>query len=295
LKFGRTGKYLKQIGTPGRGPGEYARIADLIADKSSREIYVLAPRLVLVYDFNGLLKRSFKFDFPANQFIMKDGNTLIFHPFNLSMPTPDPVYSLYITDKNGVILSKIVNTLKRINRGISVPTSPLYMFSGTPHFMEFGIDTLYTFNGTIRKPYAIFQPGKLRMNPDPLMSEVPGLKGKIWVNDIKETGKFMFTKIWWNMTDSITNCIFDKSSLAFTALKENGFINDIDGGAVFWPKKIIDNNILVDYVDAFDLLKQISRSPQPGVKPKDPEKAEQLKILSKNLTETSNPVIIILK
>lgn len=292
LLFARNGKFIRQIGSAGKGPGEYSRIGDFIVDRNSREIYVLSSRMVLVFSFNGQFKRDFKLDFPCNQFIMNEKNNLIFHPFNLPVPTTEPVYSWYTTDKSGIVLSKMNNSLKRVNRGLTVPVSPLYMFDRTPHFMEFGIDTLYYSDNLVKKPYAIFKLGNLKYKPDPTMAEVPGLKGKIFIYDVKENTKSLFIKI---MGDSTTNCNFDKSSSTFSVLKENEFVNDIDGGLPFWPKRILDDNTLIDYADAFKLIQYINKNMQAEVKVKDIKKADQLKTIVKQLDETSNPVLIILK
>ena len=292
LLFARNGKFIRQIGSAGKGPGEYSRIADFIVDKNSRAIYVLSSRMVLIYGFNGQFKRDFKIDYPCNQFIMNEKNNLIFHPFNLPIPTTEPVYSWYITDKSGVLLTKMINSLKRVNRGFSVPTSPLYMFNGTPHFMEFGIDTLYYLDNLVKKPYAIFKLGNIKFKPDPTMEEVPGLKGKIFIYDVKENTKSLFIRI---MDDSTTYCNFDKNSATFSALKENGFFNDIDGGLTFWPKRILNDNTLIDYADAYKLIQYMDKNTQTEVKVKDIKKANQLKTIVKQLDETSNPVLIILR
>lgn len=60
LQFDNHGNYLKQIGSIGRGPGEYSNIGDFLIDRDNREVYVLSSRIVLVFDFNGQLKRDFK-------------------------------------------------------------------------------------------------------------------------------------------------------------------------------------------------------------------------------------------
>ena len=292
LLFVRNGKFIRQIGSEGKGPGEYSRIADFIVDKNSREIYILSSRMVLIYSFNGQFKMDFKIDFPCSQFIMNEKNNLIFHPFNLPIPTTEPGYSWYITDKSGVVLTKMINSLKRVNRGFTVPTSPLYMFDRTPHFMEFGIDTLYYLDNLVKKPYAIFKLGNIKFKPDPTMEEVPGLQGKIFIYDVKENAKSLFIRI---MDDSTTYCNFDKSSSTFSALKENGFFNDIDGGLVFWPKRILDDNTLIDYADAYKLIQYMNKNTQTEVKVKDIKKANQLKAFVKQLDETSNPVLIILR
>jgi hypothetical protein len=164
------------------------------------------------------------------------------------------------------------------------------MYDGTPHFMEFGVDTLYNYEDKKKKPYAIFHLGNLKLTPDPTMSEVPNINGKIWVNEIRETKKMLFVNLWWDLSDSISNCVFDKSSSSFTILKNNGFANDIDGGLVFWPKKIINENLMLDYVDAFNLIKYSKEKNQNDNK----GNTSQLNDVIKQLSETSNPVLIIL-
>jgi hypothetical protein len=290
LKFDKKGKFIKQIGTKGRGPGEYPSLGNFLVDGDKREIFVLTNRMVLVYDFNGNFKRDFKIDFPCRQFILNKGSEIIFHSFNLSFPRTDTVYSWYVTDRTGTILKKIRNTLPRSNKGVAVPISPLYMHDNTPHFMEFGIDTLYTYDINEKIPYAIFHLGNLKFPPDPTMSEAAQISGKIWINEIRETKKQFFINIWWDLTDSITNCIFDKSSSSFSILKNGVFTNDIDGGMAFWPKKIINDNLLVDYVDAFNLINTSKK-----IQKDNNGQTSQLNDLAKQLSETSNPVLIILR
>lgn len=290
LKFDKNGKFIKQIGTKGRGPGEYPNLGNFQIDEGNKEIFVISSRIVLIYDFNGNFKRDFKIDFPCRQFILNESGELILHPFNLPTPGTDTVYSLYITDRKGTVLKKFENTLPRTNRGLIVPVSPLYMHDGTPHFMEFGIDTLYNYGNNEKKPYAIFNLGNLKFPPDPTMSEVPQINGKIWINEIRETKKLFFVNIWRDLSDSISNCIFDKSSASFSILKNGGFTNDIDGGMAFWPKKIINDNLMLDYVDAFNLIKTTNK-----IQKNNNEQTSQLNNLITQLSETSNPVLIILR
>lgn len=290
LKFDKNGKFIKQIGTKGRGPGEYPNLGNFQIDEGNKEIFVISSRIVLIYDFNGNFKRDFKIDFPCRQFILNESGELILHPFNLPTPGTDTVYSLYITDRKGTVLKKFENTLPRTNRGLIVPVSPLYMHDGTPHFMEFGIDTLYNYGNNEKKPYAIFNLGNLKFPPDPTMSEVPQINGKIWINEIRETKKLFFVNIWRDLSDSISNCIFDKSSASFSILKNGGFTNDIDGGMAFWPKKIINDNLMLDYVDAFNLIKTTKK-----IQKNNNEQTSQLNNLMTQLSETSNPVLIILR
>lgn len=290
LKFDNKGNYLKQIGTKGRGPGEYPTLGNFLVDDVNKEIFVLSARIVLVFDFEGNFKRDFKIDVPSRQFILNQNGELLFHPFNLPNAGTDTVYSWYITDRTGVVRTRLVNTLKRTNKGVIVPVSPLYIYNNTPHFMEFGIDTLYSYDNNKKIPYAIFNPGNLKFPPDPTMAEVPEIHGKIWISEIRETEKLFFVNLWRDLSDSISNCIYDKSSSSFTLLKEGGFTNDIDGGLTFWPKKILNENLFLDYADAFKLINYAKNIHQDKN-----EKSAQLFDVVKQLSETSNPVLIILK
>jgi hypothetical protein len=290
LKFDNKGNFLKQIGKKGRGPGEYPSLGNFLIDEDNREIFVLSSRIVLVFDFEGNFKRDFKIDFPCRQFMLNQNRELIFHPFNFANSGTDTVYSWYITDRRGAVRTKLVNTLKRSHKAVIVPVSPLYLYDKTPHFMEFGVDTLYSFDNNEKKPYAIFNLGNLKFPPDPTMAEVPEINGKIWINEIRETKKLFFVNLWWDLSDSISNCIYDKSSSSFSILNNGGFTNDIDGGLTFWPKKIINENLFLDYIDAFKLINSTKK-----IQLNNKEQSSQLFDVVKQITETSNPVLIILK
>jgi hypothetical protein len=290
LKFDNRGNFLKQIGTKGRGPGEYPSLGNFLVDEVNKEIFVLSERIVLVFDFEGNFKRDFNIDSPCRQFILNKDKELIFHPFNIANPGIDTAYSWFITDRTGVIRTKLVNTLKRINNALIVPVSPLYLYDETPHLMEFGVDTLYNYVSNEKIPYAIFNPGKLKFPPDPTMAEVPEINGKIWINEIRETRKLFFVNLWWDLSDSISNCIYDKSSKSFSILKNGAFDNDIDGGLAFWPKKVINETLFLDYADAFKLIK-FAKKAHPNIN----EQSTPFFDVVKHLSETSNPVLIILK
>jgi hypothetical protein len=288
--FSRNGRFLKKIGSAGRGPGEYTNIDEVRIDEQNRDVYILASRVIHVYNFNGQFERDFKIDFPTHQFVIDKDKNLIFNRFSLPFPSPFNDFSWYFFDRNGALQLKVPNYLKRVNQGMVVPTSPLYIYNGTPHFMEFGIDTLYNYENKLKIPYAVFQSGKIKFPPDPTPAEVPNIKRKVIVSDIREIQKLLLMRLWWNFSDSISSCIYDKTISEFSVLDKNGFSNDIDNGLTFWPKKVMSDNCLVDYKDAFELIKYSNK-----MKDNKTEIKGQLKEIIKNLTESSNPVIIILK
>lgn len=300
-QFDRAGKFLREIGSPGRGPKEYLDVRDFTIDINTGDVYILSLGKVLVFSSNGQFKMSFKYNFIPTQIVIKDQNSLMFHQFNITLPSYDTIFSWYITDKQGKVLTKIENYLRRVSMpGFNIPNSPLYVFNGVPHFLEFGIDTLYYFYKSKKEPYAIFNLGKIKMDPDPIIERSAfeetsdRLRQKIWIATINESKDYLFLRLNWGLMDSTSYCIFNKNTLEITNIEGKGFKNDLDGGVTFWPRAIFSDSLLVDYIDAFKLLKYI-KDKSVILRTKEIDKASQLTILAKQLTENSNPVIIVLK
>jgi len=77
-------------------------------------------------------------------------------------------------------------------------------------------------------------------------------------------------------------------------LTESAFSNDIDGGVNFWPEVIINDTIMVDYVDAFDLLQHLNNVKEAH-RNVNRGKYEKLMKLKERIDENSNPVVMIVK
>ena len=288
LLFDRKGKFINQVGSQGRGPGEYNRILAFANDVKNREIYLLSDRKIHVYDFKGQFIREFNLTFPSQQMLLTENNDLILHSYNFPQASEKPPYSWYIIDRYGKTLKALPNTLKRSNGGITIIFTPLYIFSGKIHFMEFGIDTLYCYHNDTKTPHVIFHYDEVKLPPDPTIDEVPGLQGKIWISSVLESESSLYIQTWSAIPYSISNCYFDKTTLTFHRLTENSFVNDIDGGASFWPMSILNDSLLADVVDAYDLIKSYNEQV------KSAKQSDQLANVIISLTETSNPVIVIL-
>ena len=282
LQFDRSGKFTRQIGSNGRGPKEYFRIYDFCIDEQKKEVYIISsPQLLSVFDFNGVFINAYKLSHRITQIILKDKNTFMFHLVN-SPGLNDP--SWIVTARNGKTLTTMKKSLTRINKpGVTVLNAPLYLFNNTAHFMEFGIDTLYYFKDYKKSPYAIFFLDDLKMDPDLLITEAIAKNHKFYdrklsPGSIKENETFLFIKLMHGFSNGYSCTIFSKNTNEVIFLKDNTFVNDLSGGVPFWPKQIINDNLLVDYIDAFDLFKY----PLPSS-------------LRGKITESSNPVLLILK
>lgn len=281
LQFDRNGKFLRQIGSLGRGPEEYLYVYDFCINEDTNEIYIFCYDKMLVFSFEGKFKKTIKLSFRIADAIILDKNSLMFHLPNVPGPRFFNTYSWIITDMQGNPKQKYKNHHMRVNN-TGVSHTPIYMFDGSARFMEYGIDTLYYFRDSIKSPYALFSFGDLKGDPDPLIDPAnrtnnDELKNKMLIWTILENEEFLFIKFSRRSNNSLF-AIYSKKTDKLTFLKDGVFKNDLSGGGEFWPKQIIDDKVLIDYVDAFTLLKN-----------------EVPKALKNKLTETSNPVLMILK
>lgn len=277
LQFANTGKFIRQIGSVGRGPKEYTRVLNFCLDTINKEVYILsASKKMLTYGFDGTYKYEINLGFRPAQVILKDQNTLMFHLVN-APGQDDP--SWILTSKKGVVLTKMKNTVKRtIQLGYIVMSSPLYRFKGSVHFMEFGVDTIYYFNNNQKKPYASLFMGDLKMDPNANVKDHRLQAEKLWLNSIVENDGFMFLKFYKGMSNTPVCAVYDKGANSVTFIEGNGLKNDIIGGTYFWPEQALKDQRLIGYLDAFDILKREI--------PAD---------LRKKINQTSNPVLMILK
>jgi hypothetical protein len=288
LQFDNNGVFIRQIGSQGRGPAEYLSVKDFCIDNEKKEVLIISTGRLMTFSFEGKFKRSDNISFRPAQVILKDPNSIMYHLFNITTVAKDiDPDSWVLTDRQGKILYKIPNSLKRVSKlGIIVGDTPFYHFNNSIHFMEFGVDTLYYFVENQKKPYAIVKLGKYKMDPDPTIPLAydarekldKELSTRLSINNIIEDNKYLYIELRWGISDSFLHAIYDKSTSETKVLSESFFSNDINGGQGFWPKQVINDHILINHIDAFDLLK----TPLPSK-------------LKGKINESSNPVLIVLK
>jgi hypothetical protein len=303
LQFDILGKFIRQIGNNGRGPGEYSYVMDICIDQNNENIFILSYPKLLEFDFKGNFIKTFKIPIMSSQFILQDTNRFLFYQLNLPSKIENRDYSWYIINSQGITLNKIRNTFKRSKSpGMWIDKSPLYSFNKNINLMEFGSDTLlYLKDKIVPEPYAIFNLGKIKMDHDLSLSETNykeefnRLKQKLRVSDLNENIQLVFMKLNWGYSDSLKLGIFNKKTLETIFLKDNGFTNDLDGGPPIWPKSIKDDSTIVSWIDAIQLKNHVASEAFRNSIPKYPEKKKELENLANKLKETDNPVIMILR
>jgi hypothetical protein len=306
LQFDRSGKFIRQIGSTGRGPGEYIYVMGFAIDQIKHNIFIkdYGNSLVKEFDFNGQFIRSFKISFESTQFLVGDKDSFIFNLVDSYNATEYSDYKLFITDINGLPINMIKNYHKRSSKlGLAIGVTPMYFFDKVVRFMQFGVDTLYTLENGKIEPYAIFNLGNMKMDSDPSLpfqnperEEILNkLLQKLWINDITENKQNLFLELNYGINDSAKYCVLNKLTSEISFLEGGGFVNDIDGGIAFWPKYVFNNNVLVDYYDAITFMKRLHNEDSEK-KIKDYEGNDlNLRKLENGIDEMANPVLIILK
>ncbi len=113
-----TGKFLRAIGSQGRGPGEYVDLSSFTLDKPRREVLVSDGNgKILIYDAaTGAFKRSFEVGFYPVDIEYVDAGTIACEA-SRSVSDGGPDDRLYLVDREGAVIgSHIPNNEK--NRSV---------------------------------------------------------------------------------------------------------------------------------------------------------------------------------
>ena len=173
--FSREGKFISDVGRPGRGPGEWIYFLGMSVDEENEIIYLDAYEKILEYTWDGKFVRDFekpKFQretgvmFVSNVVFLGD-NLFLAHVDNDSGQEP---YNWVIFDDTGSIV-KTFDNHTRIEKDLF--TSSIFhsiwpvMDSGNIYVKELINDTLYSLDRRHElKPAYVFNLGKYTFRTD---------------------------------------------------------------------------------------------------------------------------------
>lgn len=292
LQFKKNGQFIKQIGSIGRGPGEYKSVSDFFIDDKGKRICILNNREVQFFNFEGTIQASFNTTFLADQLIPIDSSAFALHGLSLYFVNldqsfkpniPDTIYSIYITDSNGENLKKIQNKHRYGNEPyLNVILNHMYFHNGAITFLETGIDTAYHISREILKPYAVFDLGERKMDPHFAdRTKYAGItKDKFWISFLLESSEYFFLNLNQGLTKSQSHYLINKQTGKILLSSEK--TNNVEDEIPLWPEQVYNDSLLVSSMEAFKFLK---------VK----DKTEEIKNVKSRLIPTSNPVIVLFK
>lgn len=314
LQFSRKGKFIRQIGKYGRGPGEFISILGMSSDDNNKNLYVIAnfAHKVLTFD---LITGEFLRDFPINRYL---GTSMVRSPFQmikqdtfiaLSDPQPQftPEYELFeIFDFNGKVISRrkslkfsIQDNDRQITRRLEA-FNQIWIFDGHIRLFEDLNDTIYNIEGNKISPAYILNLGPYK-GPFDFMTTVNIRESRtkyLRLFDFWETHNYLFFRFYHEKKSYKGQ--FNKRTREFhkileTKANSNRLYNDIDGGLPFWPWYAVKDKEWICCFDAIDFKKQLSEEWFQASEVSQGNKREKLKKFVDNLSIDDNPVLMIVK
>jgi hypothetical protein len=299
LLFNKSGKFLKQIGGKGKGPGEYLTIFACHIDEQESFIYIYTVGDVfLQYSINGFFLRSFK---------ISNGKLLNFKPLKnqiiFTVGFPNSIlfenYTFGVSSFNGKIIGQYLkrDLPGRVPQTALLSNSCFYTYKDTACFWEYIYDTIYGLSNDLNlvPRWRIKYNNFTRVRPESFNSleslNQEKFDGKFAISGLFETSNYFFLSALEQRTRK--RLVYDKFCHKLIELPpqlpplEGGIINDINPGFNFWPQYIIDENNLVAIVEPTQIVNVTKQN--PGALPK------VLAEISAKITERSNLTLMIIK
>ena len=303
LMFDFSGNFLRQIGRRGQGPGEFnsRSIFDYCFSHDNNKIYVLTGNFIC-FEFNveGKFLNSFKIDSMPGQMLPFKDDLFVFQCINGPEYVSPVRQSLIVSDLNNNIQKSYPNYHKRVNKpGVTFPRLPFYYHQNELRFKELGVDTLYTVTEDELIPHAIFQLGNKEIPADlhtlnlDMEKALRPYSGRFWFRElVEDLDNFYFT-----LEDDHNKLYgyFNKPSNIAKVIGDQGFQNNIDGGMPFFPKYVYNDNILVDYVNAFELQEHVLNSNASEMRRLYGQKYDDLVKFVNSLDDDANPIVVLIR
>ena len=306
----KTGAFIRQISSQGRGPNEYEHVNPLFWDDINEQICVVAKMQYVFYNLDGTISHKTDFFRPGTSvFVAHDDYYVRYVP----NPFGNSTIRIAFFDRTGTLIHSIPEhrSWKRtiFNGYNPIPLDGwVYAFHNDLYYKDISCDTLYHIKDFKLQPRYIFNTG-----------------GRTFPYGEQEGGRYS-DLISWGSTDIIDryeryvviNKIFeDNERLYFTFdykrqrypavydktkdklqimppvsnppsnrgrnLQHYGFENDLDGGLPFWPQQMISDKEMMCVYTAEELLK-LDKSKITDTK---------LRNVLDRIDEYSNPVVAI--
>jgi hypothetical protein len=291
--FDADGKFIRQIGQKGNGPGEYGNIGIVIYDAKNSRIMITSSstRGILVYDDNGNYIETLLNQVNLSHWAFLDDETIASNISNYMGNTRE---KLAFISLSGDTLSTAPNV--DLFNGSRSPlslnnTAIFYPFGDKVYYNRMFNDTIYQLNKNRELiPQYLFASSKHKLESSiraDAMKFVETAFDYILPWQIIETDRYLFVNMLRNKK-GLKPYFYDKDRQKFVSLisagnhSPDGFINDLDGGIAFYPQYKIQDKTLCMILSPTHIIELKEQSLLPDA-------------LFPEVNEDSNPVIAIVE
>jgi hypothetical protein len=314
MEFTREGRFVRRIGTIGRGPGQYDLCIHLSVDEKNKRLYIQGngTRNMLVYDFDGDLIKAVHH--PKMNYVLdvwsRDSLFVSFWP-----PMEGNERYVFIEhDETGDTLQGIANHIlwKRADNyygfgGYSSQNS-FYRFQNKLHMKGWYNDTVYTYDQSNRiVPEFNIAMGKHKLPDDLIIARkaTRPLPPEVCAVGVHETSRYVFIPYEYYydtfrdkpLKEEQGYVLYDKQTKEGSAVeetKQGGFVNDVTGGPDFRPTYTNDSTAVM-LVSALDMKQYLESDAFKNQEVKFPERKKKLEELGKTLKEDDNTILVVAK
>ncbi|MDR2912396.1 MAG: 6-bladed beta-propeller [Alistipes sp.] len=286
--FDRSGKYLRDIGHEGRGPGEYGMIYSAAIDEESQTIYILPwqTEQLLVFGIDGSIRKPVKLAYGSSKGVFDinaDGTISL-----ATLPFGSPVWA-WTQDREGNVINEIANPAPERHVDFSSEIVAGRNAGGfDPYMMIFGnpsSDTLGRYDVAAGRVRSLFTVKNILSKRPPyyMYGELPGHFYGRFAPGMEQVGA--------NVSQGLPpqNFIVDKETLqgAFFGLA----IDELGGLDVGdWPE--FSQGYYIGNFTTIGLKRQLGELIASGRIP-DPDVLQRVVALNDSLLEEDNNVVLL--
>lgn len=311
LEFSIGGKFIRQIGKPGNGPGEISSIIMLSVLPRQRMIVVHdhIKSKMIYYSFDGTFIKTVPV--PRHKYIKVFNNRLYISYEEAYGKSEENYFSL--TDEYGKIISVAKNYNKWSNPS-SQPAiilnwyfEPFYFYQKKIFFKTMFNDTIYSIKENRIIPEYIINLGRFKLpeekRPERITDHLSGVykekSSDYFWTAVFEAGEKIFLKTIPLGSGSTNYFIIDKKDFSnnpnpsYKGTSRGFILNDWDGGIFFWPDGNINDNQVFMPLDILQLKKYQKTMRTQNIAVKHPDKKWIWEEIVSKSDETSNPILMV--
>lgn len=309
-QFSRDGKFVRQIGSEGRGPKEYELMRKFSIDEKNELIYIHTnwTRKILVYSFCGDYVKTIKYKGIGRGYITWSRGSLF-----ISFSEPQAGNESYVfleTDSYGDTIQGVKNHIFwNSNESSHYMVSywgrnTFYWADEKLHMKGWYNDTVYTYdweNKIVPKYFIDLKEHKLPTDQIPERKASKSNAVNCYWIGVNESSDYIFIRfgsLWSQKSKKEEQaCMFvNKKTGAGTALinkgRAYGFINNLDAGPDFKPEYSNDT-VAYSFITAMDYKMYLDSKEFQDRSAKFTDQKEKHKQFNKTLKEDDNHILII--